>query len=257
MITLQTATWQAAVLGRWTARILGTLAVLFFLALVFGEGPPNPLTLTLRENLSFLCMTALFAGLAFAWYREGWGGAITAAAFTGLALIDPSHLRMPALQIPLTIGLLHLICWSRLRTAPPDPVPSLSISRGLLLAGGAAVGLFLLLCANEIFGNPPLMTPTLRPGSTLIGTWQGPEGAITIQQDGSITGALTGTIRYNRSWFGKAMNWRTDYLIAGMASGRTFTAPLRVTDSELDGSLFFSMKEGPRPLHLRRIQSSK
>ena len=42
MITMQNFTWQAAVLGRWTARILGTLAVLFFLALVFGEGPPNP-----------------------------------------------------------------------------------------------------------------------------------------------------------------------------------------------------------------------
>lgn len=237
MITVQTVTWQAAVLGRWTARILGTLAVLFFLALVFGEGPPNPFTLTLRESLSLVCMTFLFAGLAFAWHREGWGGAITVAAFACLVLIDRSHLHMPALQIPVAIGALHLICWSRLRAPAPHLATSFSIPGGVLLAASVAMGLFLVLCANEIFGNPPLMTPTLRPGPDLIGTWSSGETALTIHSDGSITGAVTGTIRYNKSWFGRLMHWRTDYLIPG-------AGPFDLRNSELQG-----MRR-----HFRRIQ---
>jgi len=41
MTTFARLTWQAAVAGRWTARILGTLMVLFLLAFVFGEGLPS------------------------------------------------------------------------------------------------------------------------------------------------------------------------------------------------------------------------
>ncbi len=96
---------------RWTATILGTLFFLMFLALVFGEGPPNPFKVSATENLSFLFMTILFLGLVLAWFREGLGGAITLAAFATLILISRSHLHMPALQIPAAIGALHVICW--------------------------------------------------------------------------------------------------------------------------------------------------
>jgi hypothetical protein len=244
MITLQNVTWQAAVLGRWTARILGTLAVLLFLALVFGEGPPNPFALTLRENLSFLCMTALFLGLGLAWYREGWGGALTVAAFAALVLISRSHLHMPALQYPTAIGALHLICWSRLRAPAPEHVVSLSPPRGVIFAGSVVMGVFLLLCANEIFGNPPLMTPSASPGTALAGTWSSGDTVIAIHADGAVTGAITGKIAYNRTWFGRLMHWRGEYLVQGTTAGRPFVAALDLRDAELTGW----------HLHLRRIQ---
>ena len=48
---LQSVTWRAAVVGRWTALILGTLMVLLFLAFFFGEGPPNFFHLTTSERV--------------------------------------------------------------------------------------------------------------------------------------------------------------------------------------------------------------
>jgi hypothetical protein len=96
---------------RWTATILGTLFFLMFLALVFGEGPPNPFQVSATENLSFLCMTILFLGLILAWFREGLGGAVTVAAFVTLVLISRTYLHLPALKIPAAIGALHVICW--------------------------------------------------------------------------------------------------------------------------------------------------
>lgn len=98
-------------IARWTATILGTLFVLMFLALVFGEGPPNPFKVSATENLSFFLMTVLFLGLVLAWFREGLGGAITVAAFAALVLISRSYLHLPALLIPAAIGVLHMICW--------------------------------------------------------------------------------------------------------------------------------------------------
>lgn len=47
MAILAIATWHAAVIGRWTARILGTLVVLLFLALLFGQGPNSASSLML------------------------------------------------------------------------------------------------------------------------------------------------------------------------------------------------------------------
>jgi hypothetical protein len=57
----------AFVIGRWIARILGTLIALGFLTFVVAEGPP-PLSPT------FLCMAVTFAGLLLAWKWEGLGG---------------------------------------------------------------------------------------------------------------------------------------------------------------------------------------
>jgi hypothetical protein len=231
MTNFQNTLWRAAIVGRWTARIFGTLASLFFLALVFGEGPPNPFHLSLAENLSFICLTALFLGLAFAWYREGWGGAITLAGFAGMALLGGQNLQMPALQIPAAIGALHVICWLRLRLPPPDPRPELSLSRFWIAGLATALGLFLVLSANEILGDPPLMPPALRPGPNLVGTWSTPtpDFALTIQPNGVVSGNISGAIRYNRTWFGKLMHWRTDYIIRGTQARQ----PLTVNASEL------------------------
>ena len=55
---------------------------------------------------------------------------------------------------------------------------------------------------------------------------------------------INGRIIYNRSWFGKLMNWRTDYLIVGnLPRGDRFTAPLTMTGVGLEGALFLSQRQ--------------
>ena len=70
MSAFQIASWRAAVIGRWTACILGTPMFLLFLAFFFGEGPPDLSRLTSTERLQFLGMAALFLGLVIAWKLE-------------------------------------------------------------------------------------------------------------------------------------------------------------------------------------------
>ena len=67
-------------IGRWTARIAGTLMALFFLAFFVGEGFPNIFRLPWRESLSVLAMSAVVVGLLLAWIWEGLGGAVVLAA---------------------------------------------------------------------------------------------------------------------------------------------------------------------------------
>ena len=57
------------------------------------------------------------------------------------------------------IGLLHVVCWWRLRSAGAG----WEVPRKILIVAGLAVGVFILLCANKIFGMPPLMTPAFHP----------------------------------------------------------------------------------------------
>jgi hypothetical protein len=179
--------WRAAVIGRWTARIAGTLMALFFLAFFVGEGFPNIFRLHWRESLSVLAMSAAVVGLA--------------------------------------------------------------------------VVVLILLCANEMFGMPPLMTPALHPPPELVGTWEASlptmDAVFTINPDASVSGRIgdaavvNGRVVYDRSWFGTLMNWRTDYLIMGRLSrGGRFTAPLTLRGVGLEGALFLSQR--PLGLKLRK-----
>jgi hypothetical protein len=245
MIAFEVLTWRAAVVGRWTARILGTLSVLFFLALVVGEGPPNPFSLAWRENLSLLCMMLLFGGLAVAWRWEVWGGALSLAGYAGFALLNLNHLRMPAIQIPAAIGCLHLICGLRLHRAAPAGA-AFTLGRGVVTAGCATLGVFLLLCTNEIFGNPPLMTPPLHSGADLTGTWSAPDRTLTVARDGAVTGVVAGRLTRNRTWFGRLMGWRTDYLI----QDGNVRVPVGIRNSEM----WLWVAAERRTLRLRHIQ---
>ena len=84
--------------------------------------------------------------------------------------------------------------------------------------------------------------------------------------DASVSGRIgdatltTGRMIHNRSWFGRFMHWRTDYLIMGKLSrvvrpservaGDGFTAPLTVRGVGLEGALFLSHR--PLGLKLRK-----
>lgn len=160
MITFERATGTAAAAGCWTARIAGTLMALFFLAFVVGEGPPPLFRLTLEQNLHFLGLSALALGLIAAWKWEALGGLIAVAGYILLVFLDARLAGNWLFLLPAAIGLGHVLCWLRLRGASPGRFPTVL---------WIAAGIFVLLCANEMFGNPPLMTPALRP-STMVGS---------------------------------------------------------------------------------------
>ncbi|MGD0772561.1 MAG: hypothetical protein ABSC05_07035 [Candidatus Solibacter sp.] len=262
MIAFEVASWRAAVIGRWTARIAGALMLLLFLAFFFGEGPPNVFRLTATERVQFLGMAGLFLGLAIAWKWEGLGGLITVAGFTLLAAVSGVNLRAWALWVPAIAGAVHIASWGRLRAGAPAGLAPWRLPRSVVLSLLAALAAFLLLCANEMFGQPPLMTPALHPGSDLLGAWHGRTNdqlfpsviaskpvEIAIQPEGLVTGTigdatLAGSrITYGRSWFGRLLHMNAPYIIKGkLASaapdGDRFTVPLEIRGGVLQGTLF-------------------
>lgn len=115
MIPILKLTRQAAVVGRWIALVAGTLLTLTFLAFIFGEGPPPLWRLTLEQNLQFLGMCGLCAGLVLAWKWEDWGALVSLASWTLLLLIDRRfNIKLP-IVLPASVALLHLLCWLRLK----------------------------------------------------------------------------------------------------------------------------------------------
>jgi hypothetical protein len=142
----------------------------------------------------------------------------------------------------------------------------------------AALVVFLLLCANEMFGQPPLMTPTLHPDSGLLGAWYGrgtyvpADNSIAVEfiihPDGTVTGTVgdatvtAGRITYGRSWFGRLLHINSPYRMTGRLSsvvrvsqevwGDRFSLPLGIRGEVLDGSLF--VRDRPVRLLLTRRQ---
>jgi uncharacterized integral membrane protein len=244
MATLSAAR-RTAVIGRWTASIAGTLMALFFLAFFVGEGFPNIFRLHWRESLSVLALSAVVVGLLLAWIWEGLGGAVALAGMVLFMLLTGTR-GIGLLLVPAAIGLLHVVCWWRLRSATGV---GWEVPRKILIVVGLAVGVFTLLCANEMLGMPPLMTPAFHPPRDMVGTWEANlttmDAVFTINPDATVSGSIgdaslvSARIVYNRTWFGRLMHWRTDYLILGKLSrGYRFTAPLMLTGADLEGSLF-------------------
>jgi len=197
----------------WAARIAGLLLALLFFAFVIGEGLPHhwPSQFTAQ----FTCLSAIAAGLLVAWKWEALGGAITLAAFGFLCLANPGFVSFarwsPFTSIPVAVALVHLLCWLRLRGASPGKLP---------VALWTMLGIFAALCANEIFGAPPLMTPN-RPAASVVGAWHAGGIFLNVAPDGALSGMLDGhplgdaRLAGNRSWFGKLLKWRTDYIVTG------------------------------------------
>jgi len=210
----------------WLARIVGLLFALLFFAFVIGEGLPTRWNATLIAQ--FLALAGIACGLIVAWKWEGLGGAITLAAFCLLGVTNANFVTWarwsPFTVLPPAVGLLHVLCWLRLRGASPGKLP-----RAIWIAFGA----FVLLCANEVFGNPPLMTPR-RPAHAMVGTWRSANVVLTVDPDGLLAGTIDGKglgaarVVGNRSWFGKLMKWRTDYTVRGDVNGFLWLAGARL-----------------------------
>jgi len=202
----------------------------------------------------FLGVAGMVVGLSLAWKWEGIGGLVTVAGYGLFLLIDPGAISATIFLACGAFGLLHLLCWWGLRgTAASLRLPAVL---------WVVLGSFVLLCANEAFLNPPLMTPPLKPAPALVGSWQAEPGraevVFLIQPDTSVAGQLgadllTGAhITFNRSWFGKFMHWRTDYLIQGSVSGQPFSAPFDLAGDGLKGSFFLSGRPVVYSLRMRK-----
>jgi hypothetical protein len=181
------------------------------------------------------------------------GGAV---ALVGMAvfmlLIGSWRAASGLLLVPAAIGLLHVVCWWRLRSATGV---GWEVPRKVLIVVGLAVVVFILLCANEMFGMPPLMTPAFHPPPDMVGTWEAKlptmDAVFTIHPDASVSGRIgdaavvNARIGYNRSWFGRLMHWRSDgYLMLGRLSrGDQFTAGLMKRGVGLEGTLCLSQKQ--------------
>jgi len=238
-MTLDAATWRAAVLGRWTARIVGTLMALFFLAFLVGEGPPPVFELSWRQTLQLAGMAGLVLGLLVAWRWERCGGLVSLAGFGLLIAIDWRFNASWLFLLPAAAAALHVLCGWRIAAGPPAEGTAWRVPGTALGIVGAVAGVFILLCANEMFGNPPLMTPALRPPPEMVGSWNGvmktygpgEDVAFLISADGGVSGHIgdtpiaDGRIGHNRSWFGELMHWREPYEIR--TKGFTAVAAIR------------------------------
>lgn len=250
MITLDAATWRAAVVGRWTARIVGTLMALFFLAFLVGEGPPHIFRLSWRETLEFVGMAGLFSGLVLAWKWERVGGLVTLASFAALSATNWRFGPNLIFLIPAVVGVVDVLCGWRIASGPPAAGMAWKVPVTALWIGGVVVGVFILLCANEMFGQPPLMTPALQPSAGLAGRWEGDlyesggrfPVAFLISTDGEVSGQIGdtpitgGRICNNRSWFGDLMHWRDPYEIRG----KGFTAGAAIRRQEMRAFICFA-----------------
>ena len=100
----------ALVLSRWVARTISIPLLGLVIILAFGDGVPNPLTASLRENLFGAAVLLMLSGLVLAWKWEGIGGLLVLGGLVSFALADPFLL--PIVVAPwLVLGAAYLVCW--------------------------------------------------------------------------------------------------------------------------------------------------
>lgn len=231
---------------RWIARLAGLWMVLFLMTFVLAEGPPSISSFTVSERLYALGMASLYGGLAVAWFRPKWGGMASIGGWIFLAVVAK---RIPfdwPMMLPASIGAANLlVSWALQNHIVVPPMP-----RRLAVGIFAPLGLFGILSANEIFGQPPLMAIS---GRAAVGNWIDAETRLVIGPDGEVSGTIGADpiigarLVPNRSWFGKLMNWRSDYLIRGGVSGMQY----RVFLNAESGGLVGSAEKGKSRIRLR------
>jgi len=87
------------------------LAILLLIAaFAIGEGVPNPLAMSLRENLLSVALSTMIVGLVVAWRWERIGGALILGGLAFFAVVNHG-VRLNLVSAPmLAVGLMYLGC---------------------------------------------------------------------------------------------------------------------------------------------------
>ena len=100
---------------RWTARVVGTLLVIFAVVIAIGEGMPNPFTQPPVVQIGFLALAMILIGILAGWRWELAGGVLSLA---GWCLFFASVIGVKRLNVFVSLlalpGILYLIsAWLR------------------------------------------------------------------------------------------------------------------------------------------------
>lgn len=231
------------------ARFAGLAVFLFFAAMVVADGPPNPLHLSLRQNLYGLVLIVLFSGLALAFFRPLGGGLFSLGSWFLLALLSWKLPLDAPFLIPALIAAFHV---ALARYTTPAKLP---------LALHAAFACLLLIAGNEMFGQPPLFARLTSPTAKLTGKWISPGIQLQIEQDAKVSGDIDGIaiaeakIYPNRTLFGQLIHWRSDYIIRGTLNpSQPILLILNRDPDGLSGTLEMPGLRAFRGLHLAAQQ---
>ena len=109
---------------RWIARIWSVPSIVALLLPYLVEGLYWLQATSLREVVGHVCFFAMLAGLIVAWFREGLGGALTAAGFISFYVTwwaTGDFPRGPFLALIAAPGFLFLLYWLLRRVQEPTP----------------------------------------------------------------------------------------------------------------------------------------
>jgi hypothetical protein len=255
---------------RVTARVIGVLVLLIFLASFIGQGPPRLSAMTTREALGSLAICLSLAGLVATWRWEAVGGALAIGGFALNFLASRSVVPRALWLAPLAGILFLLLRWKqragsgRMAPAPRRRRPlTVQFAGRIALAVAAAVVAWL---AVETALPAPLITSRAATVPAVTGRWEGsakvvdewgPPGELAVVFSVNGDGTAEGTIGAasfrnaplvpNRSWLGSLFHVRSDYRLHGGLSGlitpryviecASFTLPLNFGPQSLDGRL--------------------
>jgi hypothetical protein len=107
---------QVVTVVGWTARAVGVALLGLFVAFAIGEGGPNPLHVSLRENLLGIGILTMIIGQLAAWKWEGIGGLLILGSLVFFTIVN-ERVVFNVVTVPwLATGLLYLLCWWRTPT---------------------------------------------------------------------------------------------------------------------------------------------
>ena len=275
-------------IGKWSGRLTALLLFLFWGAFFVEHLSEWFLRAGGRFPTAWVWVQQLFhfamlvgLGMMVKWDKLGSAVMLagTVAFFAGIGVGEFPWIALINLVPVGCFGVYWLSEW-RPRTGIAGAQGFRRPQKANLTAIGVAFTAFVLLFGNEMFGNPPWMTPALAVSPAITGSWQARAEAwpgpteidilLTVSSDGTVSGKIGGAalagarLTGNRTWLGRLLNWRTDYIIRGEISGTVgatpltngdrFTAPINLEGPELAGSIFTSGRDaggkrvGSRPL---------
>ncbi len=94
----------------WLVKGVGVAILLLLLAILIGEGPPNPFKLTVRELFLMVVLLITLIGLALAVWRQLIGGIVVLAGIAGFTIFGGIQQNWVFYAF-WVIGLLNIICW--------------------------------------------------------------------------------------------------------------------------------------------------